>query len=144
MANQTKDLQRAVTTILRALKIAETEIRVAHKELNFQPADIQSLRFLSEHPSSKLSDLGAHLGVVPTTASSIVDRLVDRGLVARRRPESDRRSIALSLTAQGRDAFGRLEEEEIATMRIMLDALPEAERETFVRQMTRIAEKVSS
>lgn len=144
MMSQTKDLQRAVTTIMRALKIADTEVRIAHKELNFQPVDIQTLRFLSNHPHSKLSDLGAFLGVVPTTASSVVDRMVERGLVERRRPETDRRSIALTLTEQGAEAFGRLEDEEIATMQIMLDALPEDEREMFVRQMTRIAEKVST
>lgn len=143
MSNQTRDLQKAVTTILRALKIAETEIRVAHKELNFQAVEIQTLRYLSEHPSSKLSELGAFLGIVPTTASSVVDRLVERDLVERCRPATDRRSIALSLTADGREAFGRLEAEEMITMHVMLDALPEDERDTFVRQMTRIADKVS-
>jgi DNA-binding MarR family transcriptional regulator len=143
MSNQTRDLQKAVTTILRALKIAETEIRVAHKELNFQAVEIQTLRYLSEHPSCRLSELGSFLGIVPTTASSVVDRLVERDLVERRRPETDRRSIALSLTADGREAFGRLEAEEMVTMQVMLDALPEDERETFVRQMTRIADKVS-
>ena len=87
--------------------------------------------------------MGSFLGIVPTTASSVVDRLVERDLVERRRPETDRRSIALSLTADGREAFGRLEAEEMVTMQVMLDALPEDERETFVRQMTRIADKVS-
>lgn len=136
-------LHGAVTTILRALKIAETNTQVAHRELAFVAADIQTLRFVSTHAGCKLSDLAAHLGVVPTTASSIVDRLVERGLVRRDRPETNRRAIALALTEEGRDVFARLESEELGTMRIMLDALPEADRPQFIRSMARIAEAVS-
>ncbi|MEX0339017.1 MAG: MarR family winged helix-turn-helix transcriptional regulator [Arenibacterium sp.] len=137
-------LHGAVTTIMRALKIAETKLHVAHRELAFVPADIQTLRFLSTHEGCKLSDLAQHLGVVPTTASSIVDRLVERGFVQRDRPESNRRAIALTLTEDGKDAYARLESEELTTMQIMLEALPADDREQFVRSMTRIAEAVSS
>lgn len=143
MSDQTKTLQQAVTTILRALKIAETQVQVAHRELSFMPADIQTLRYLSQNNGCKLSDLAGHLGVVPTTASSIVDRLVERGFVGRERPASNRRAVALHLTEDGSVAFGRIEAEEMATMRIMLDALPEADRTGFVEAMTRIAAHVA-
>lgn len=143
MSDQIKDLQQAVTTIMRALKIAETEVQIAHRQLSFLPVDIQTLRFVAQNPDCRLAVLASFLGVVATTASSVVDRLVDRGFIARRRPEKDRRSIALSLTDEGKDAFRRLETEERATMKLMLDALPEDERATFVRHMSRIASKVS-
>lgn len=143
MTNQIKELQQAVTTIMRALKIAETEVQIAHRQLSFLPVDIQTLRFVAQNPDCRLADLASYLGVVPTTASSVVDRLVDRGFVARHRPETDRRSIALSLTDQGKDAFARLEAEERATMKLMLEALPENERATFVRHMSQIASTVS-
>jgi len=137
-------LHRAVTTILRALKIAETNTQVAHRELAFVPADIQTMRFVSVHPGCKLSDLAEHLGVVPTTASSIVDRLVDRGLIRRDRPETNRRVIAITLTDDGASAFSRLEAEELATMKTMLEALPPDDRAQFVDSMARIADTVGS
>lgn len=136
-------LHNAVTAILRALKIAETNVQVAHRELAFVPADIQTLRFVSSHSGCRLTDLAEHLGVVPTTASSIVDRLVERGFVRRDRPETNRRAIALDLTEAGAVAFSRLESEELATMKTMLDALPEADRSQFIQSMTRIAETVA-
>ncbi|MEO3417199.1 MarR family transcriptional regulator [Roseovarius sp. CAU 1744] len=142
MSDQIKDLHHAVTTLMRVLKIAETDLQVEHRALNFLPVDIQSLRFVAEHPECRLSDLAKYLGVVPTTASSVVDRLVERGFIERRRPASDRRSIALSLTDLGREVFDRLEAEERMTMLLMLEALPEEERADFVRQMMRIAETV--
>ncbi|MEM8582192.1 MAG: MarR family transcriptional regulator [Pseudomonadota bacterium] len=143
MADQVVTLHRAVTTLMRALKIAETELQVAHRELSFLPVDIQSLRFVAQNPDCRLAELAQFLGVVPTTASSVVDRLVQRAFIDRRRPETDRRSLALRLTHLGQETFERLEAEEHATMRIMLDALPEQDRETFVRNMTQIAETVS-
>ena len=137
-------LHHAVTTILRALKIAETNVQVAHRELAFVPADIQTLRYVSRHQGCKLSDLADHLGVVPTTASSVGDRLVERGFLRRDRPETNRRAIALALTEAGQIAFARLESEELDTMKTMLDALPEADRAPFVTSMTRIADTVGS
>ncbi|WP_320242663.1 MarR family transcriptional regulator [Cognatiyoonia sp. IB215182] len=144
MKDDVTQLHSAVTVIMRALKIAEKGLQVAHRELNFVPADIQTLRFLATHPACKLSDLAHHLGVVPTTASSIIDRLVDRGLVSRERPESNRRSVSLDLTAAGKDAFSRLDAEEKATMQLMLDALSKEERPAFVRAMSQIAAHVST
>ena len=144
MSDPVQDLHIAVTTMMRALKIAETKVRVAHTELSFAPAEIQTLRFVSDRDGCKLSDLGAHLGIVPTTASSLVDRLVDRGFLERARPETNRRAVSLHLTEDGRTAFGRLEAEERATMQIMLEALDESEQAAFVETMTRIADHVSN
>ena len=143
MTKTVQSLHKSVTTILRALKIAETEIRVAHQAYNFVAADIQTLRFLAEHNGCKLSELAEHLGVAPTTASSIIDRLVGRKLVSRERQEDNRRAISLSLTTSGAKAFSLLEAEEMATMKIMLDALAASDRDTFVAQMARIADTVS-
>jgi DNA-binding MarR family transcriptional regulator len=143
MTDQAKILQQAVTTILRALKIAETDIRIAHKELNFVPADIQTLRFVSQNAGCMLSDLATHLGIVPTTASSIVDRLVNRGFLRRERPVHHRRAICLQLTDIGADGFVRLENEERITIRIMLGALQKANRAKFIENMATIAARVS-
>ncbi|SFQ61300.1 DNA-binding transcriptional regulator, MarR family [Roseivivax halotolerans] len=143
MTKDVDDLHHAVATLMRALKIAETKLRIAHNEFSFTPAEIQTLRFVSGKDGCKLSELGEYLGIVPTTASSLVDRLVERGLLRRDRPDTNRRAVALHLTVDGRDTFGRLEAEERATMQIMLDALDPEERADFVRKMTRIADHVS-
>lgn len=143
MEEQTESLHKAVTALMRALKIAEKNVQVAHRELNFVAADIATLRYLTDHPDCMLSDLAGHLGVVPTTASSVIDRLAERGFVSRERPETNRRSIALRMTPDGQNAFALIDAEEKLTMKIMLDALPEEERAQFVRSMTHIADRVS-
>ncbi|GFE64805.1 MarR family winged helix-turn-helix transcriptional regulator [Litoreibacter roseus] len=143
MTDIVSDLQTSVSTIMRVLKVAETSHQVAHKELNFQPSDIQSLRFISQNPGCMSAELANHLAIVPTTATSIVDRLVRRGLVLRERPETNRRAVALSLSEQGQFAWTQIDAEEKETMKLMLSALPEEDREQFVRSMTTIAHRVS-
>lgn len=144
MTDDAFELHAAVTTIMRALKIAERDVQVAHREWNFVAADVQTLRFLSAHPGCKLADLAMHLGVVPTTASSVIERLVDRGLVQRERPETNRRAIALTLTDGGRETFGLIDAEEKSTMQVMLDALPQEDRPAFIRSMKQIAKSVEN
>ena len=143
MNNNLDQLHKAVTSLMRALKIAEKNVQVAHRELNFVAADIATMRYLHDHPECMLSDLAGHLDVVPTTASSIIDRLVERGFVSRQRPEANRRAIAIKLTPEGQNAFELIDAEEKATMQIMLDALPEDDRVQFVRSMVHIAEFVA-
>ena len=137
-------LQRSIATVVRVLKIMEPEVPTAHGTLKLNPADIQSLRFIAEHPACMSSTLAAYLGVVPTTATSVVDRLVKRGFVCRTRPEDNRRAVALSLTQEGAAAFERIDAEERATSGRMLDALAAEEREHFVEAMAKIAAALST
>ena len=53
-------------------------------------------------------DLATALGVHPSTATRTCDRLVRRGLVARRQGTTDRRVAWLTLTGAGRDLVGEV------------------------------------
>ncbi len=136
----TRSLQSSILTIVRIQKIMERSVPTAHGELKLAPPDMQTLRFIAHHPGCMSVAVAHHLGVVPTTATSVVDRLVKRGFVDRVRPEENRRSVALHLTEAGRDAFGRIDAEELASSQAMLDVLPAEEREPFVTAMALIAE----
>jgi DNA-binding MarR family transcriptional regulator len=139
MTDRTQRLQTAITQIMRALKVAEPALQKSHGKLKLAPSDVQALLFVAGNPGAMSGTLAQSLGVVPTTATSIVDRLVRRGLVRRERPETNRRAVALTLTPAGRDAAARLAEEERAASRAMLDALAPEEHEAIVSAMERVA-----
>jgi DNA-binding MarR family transcriptional regulator len=69
------------------------------------------------------SELAAQLGVSPPSVSVMVDRLVDRGLVIRRRSARDRRKVVLSLSEQAASHFGRIEEKVLASFVSLVEAL---------------------
>jgi len=144
MTDLTRSLQTAISTIVRIQKIMEPSVQTAHGELKMVPPDIQAMRFIAQHPDCMASAVGEFLGVAPTTATSVLDRLVKRGLVSRTRPEDNRRVVSLRLTEEGADAFARLDAEDMANVKRMLDILLDDEREIFVRAMVRIADALTA
>jgi DNA-binding MarR family transcriptional regulator len=65
-------------------------------------SQFEALRFLRDHPSSRVADLAAEFAIGIGSTSKVVDRLEARGWVARQPNPSDRRSSLLALTDDGR------------------------------------------
>jgi DNA-binding MarR family transcriptional regulator len=70
------------------------------------------------------ADLAAALAVNPSTATRMCDRLVRKGLVRRHRKAGDRRTVRITLTAQGRDLVGEVTRRRRAELARLLAALP--------------------
>ncbi len=96
---QVEQLTRAFGRFTRRFKVAEA-VAAADNALN--ALDAQTLMFIAEHPGCGMGDVARYLNVAMTTMSSAVDRLVKRDLVERRRPEDNRRAVALSANEKGR------------------------------------------
>lgn len=73
----------------------------------------------------KLSGIAGFLGVTNAAVSRAVDRLVNRGLVARNVSREDRRAVDLALTPQGRDLLDRFSEARNARLLELLADVPD-------------------
>jgi DNA-binding MarR family transcriptional regulator len=60
------------------------------------------LEFIMTHEQVKPSDLIEHLATTPAAVTTLLDRMVKNGLVARQRDEHDRRIVWIRLTDKGR------------------------------------------
>lgn len=72
-----------------------------------------------------MKDLATALGVGTSSATHIIDRLVDKGLVQRSDDPADRRLVLCSLTEAGEqwiDDKAKLDTEELRTVAELLDA----------------------
>jgi DNA-binding MarR family transcriptional regulator len=69
------------------------------------PAQLHVLGLLRETGPATVSHLAQLLGTTPPSASAIVDRMADAGLVERVRSEEDRRVVTVSLAPEGTDAL---------------------------------------
>ncbi|WP_426511654.1 MarR family winged helix-turn-helix transcriptional regulator [Dactylosporangium sp. McL0621] len=97
------DLQRATHATLQRLTTDLADLRLAPSELN-------ALANLARHPggASTVSELGAAAGTRPTTLTGILDRLEQRGLLARGPHEHDRRTVVVRLTPDGSATAARV------------------------------------
>ena len=80
------------------------------------------------------------LGVDRSTLAGVVDRLEDKGLVARRAAIADRRSNALHLTRAGKRILGEIEASAHRAERRAFDIFNAAEQAQFEHLLARLVE----
>ncbi|MFP5342873.1 MAG: MarR family winged helix-turn-helix transcriptional regulator [Candidatus Limnocylindria bacterium] len=84
----------------------------------------------------RMSDLAARLGVTSSTATGVVDRLVELGLVERHELPSDRRQVVIVPTRDAAVAVERFRELNSRRMRDMLSRVPVADLATVERALS--------
>ncbi len=88
-------------------------------ELDLTIAQLKVLVFLPAEGKARMGALASALGVSMPTATSVMDRLVERGLVVRETAPSDRRLVVCRMSQAGRDIteqLWRLKEERLRSM----------------------------
>lgn len=133
---QVEQLTRAFERFTRRFKVAEAAA-AADNALN--ALDAQTLVFVGDNPGCGMGDVARYLNVAMTTMSSAIERLVRKDLIERRRPEDDRRSVALTATDRGRRAIEDHVTAYREACRIMLRSLDPHEQ----GELTRLTEKIA-
>ena len=121
----------AVPSVMAALR---HEMR-SGRSAELTVPQFRTLVFLGRRPGSSLSDVGRHIGVTPPSASRIVDRLVERGLVTRAADAGDRRRVTLVLTRRGAGTIRRAHAAARKSLAARTALLAPRERTTIVRAM---------
>lgn len=110
--------------------------RMAIYEL--RPVDFSVLAVLHANPGITQKRLSSALSVSPPNLAVLLDRLQERGLVARERNPADGRSQVLSLTPAGATMAGQA---ELTAQALELEAtrmLTDSERRTLIRLLRKI------
>jgi DNA-binding MarR family transcriptional regulator len=88
----------------------------------------------------RLSELAARLGIVPRSATSVVDDLEAAGLVERQPDPNDRRATLVDLTPDGRQILTTLREKRRDVMVSQLARLTPADQQTLIQLLQRLAD----
>jgi DNA-binding MarR family transcriptional regulator len=109
-------LQRATHATLQVLAAELVDLDLTASEIN-------ALANLADGRGRTVSELGAAVGIRPTTLTSVLDRLERRGHIRRGARPGDRRVVLIGLTASGqatagtiRQAISALEARALATL----------------------------
>ena len=73
--------------------------------VSFTVTEHYLLEFLGKESFASMSKLSGVFHVAPTTMTSIVDRLIKRGFLKRRRARQDRRKVLVALSERGRQWY---------------------------------------
>ncbi|GGE21084.1 MarR family transcriptional regulator [Primorskyibacter flagellatus] len=120
--NRVDDSLIALRRILRATEQYERDLAAS---AGLSPAQLRVLQIIAGKPdaSATPSALAQQMGVSQATVTSVVDKLVARGLVRRVPSETDRRQTNVILTVTGRSA---------------LDEAPDALQQRYVREFVKL------
>jgi len=95
----------------------------------------RALGYVHRHAGTSLSEAGEHLGLTLPATSRLMDGLVERKLVMRRRDPEDRRCVRLEASARGRGLWLAAREFTQAALAERLSALRPGERAAVSRAM---------
>ncbi|TCC45085.1 MarR family transcriptional regulator [Kribbella capetownensis] len=88
----------------------------------------------------RLSELATQLGIVPRSATSVVDDLESAGLVARRPDPGDRRATLVTLTPAGTEVLTTIRRTRRDAMVTLVARLTPEEQSTLHHLLTRLAQ----
>ncbi|HVO18503.1 MAG TPA: MarR family winged helix-turn-helix transcriptional regulator [Anaeromyxobacter sp.] len=118
--------RQILEVVPRAMRLLREEMR-SGIGLGLSVPQFRALAFLDRSPGASLSAAAAFLGVAGPTASTMVERLVRRGLVQRGDDPRERRRVRLELTRAGAVLLERARSRARASMAERLSALDGAE-----------------
>jgi DNA-binding MarR family transcriptional regulator len=100
------DTRRVLRAYLRAVALADPLQRELARTYGVALGDLYALRLLRDLDAAPINRLGAALGLKPSSATKLVDRLEGAGLVERGDDPADRRVTTLRLTPRALEALG--------------------------------------
>jgi len=95
---------------------------------------------IGKYPRITMSELAKACSTLPNTLTGVIDRLVRRGFVRRRRDERDRRIVNVELTDLGKEAVEMTQEFLRGYAEMLLNRLAEDERDELIHLLQRITE----
>ncbi|MCY0940453.1 MarR family winged helix-turn-helix transcriptional regulator [Streptomyces antarcticus] len=133
------DVTRAVLTASRLL-VAVSARSLAAMEDNVTVPQFRMLVVLATRGATKLVVLADQLGVSPSTAMRMVDRLITAGLADRRHNPDNRRETILTVTDSGRRLVEDVTARRRAEIAVIVERMEPAQRLALVTALTAFSE----
>lgn len=123
------------------LAASRTLIAVATKSLGAAAeettiAQYRALVVLASRGPQRMIDLAGALGVAPSTAGRMCDRLVRKALIRRHRARADRRAVLVSLTAAGRQVVDQATARRRELIAGILEHLPDGQQRAVAEALS--------
>lgn len=132
VAGDTRIVLDAVRRIVRTLHESS---RAAEKAVGVTGAQLFVLQKLAESPAASLNDLAALTHTHQSSVSTVVARLVERGLVRRSTAADDGRRVTLRLSSAGARLIARAPHAAQARLAAAIEGLRDEDRESLARSL---------
>lgn len=119
--------QELITSTLKNFRIIFSSVKKhlsrIEAECGISSAQLWVLWELHKVPGLKVTELASRLSIHQSTASNLVEKLVRKSLISKKREDADQRIVRLSLTPSGMEMIMKAPESPWGILRDALDAL---------------------
>lgn len=130
----------AIHLLHRAGQCADELFAKKIGKVDLTPRQFAVLMVVSKSEDLSQTALVDTTGIDRSTLADIVRRLVERGLLVRKRTKQDARMYAVRLSAAGRHAIDAAQPGAVASNDELLSSLPVSQRAAFVTALQKIVE----
>ncbi len=138
---QARQLTEYFSRLFNKFQFLKTDMAPPEYEFNFR--ELRVIMYIGPNDSRIMREIAEALGIPVSTATGIVDRMVDKYLVERVHDEADRRIVKVQLTKKGREVYRWDFDEHMSIVRRLLHTLNREDQRTFVLLMKKIIENAS-
>jgi DNA-binding MarR family transcriptional regulator len=139
--SETEEITEQGAELVSHLEAVVERFLLPQKTSELSRSELAVLRALAAHEHATMSELTDSLGIACSSATGVVDRLVERGLAERTRPADDRRTVNVTLTKRGRHMHQTYNKDRINLGRGMLEPLDPAERRRLLALFRKITNR---
>jgi DNA-binding MarR family transcriptional regulator len=133
------DTRAVLDGVRRIVRTLHESSRAAEKQVGLTGAQLFVLQKLGESPAASLNELASRTHTHQSSVSTVVSRLVERGLVLRAPSAADARRLELRLSAEGRRLLARAPDAAQARLIESIEQLPAAGRRALARSLQALA-----
>ena len=109
----------ALTAMRRILRMTEANAKAVQQQTGLSTSQLVLLQLLDERGEQTAGELASGMGITQATLTALIHKLEGRALIVRKKGETDRRQVWISLTGAGR---------------AMLQAAPDGAHEKFIER----------
>ena len=134
----TEQSEVALMALRRIMKATAVNVRTVAHQTGLTASQLLVLQVLRTRGEMLTGDLARAVDLKQATISILLDKLQDRGLIERRRGESDRRRVWVHITEQGKSTLQSAPDLLQSSFRTRFSRLEDWEQATLVAALLRV------
>jgi len=131
-------IEEIVSVIKRIMWLIKQNFEKDFKKMHVTQSQILVMRVLNYYGDMKVGDISRELDLSNSTVSGIIDRLVEKKIVQRKRGEEDRRIVMISLADEYRQPVKKQLNAVAQKMRKALSTITEEDLDSVIQGLEKL------
>lgn len=131
--------RHAVTVLRQILRATEAYDRIVTRDTGLTSSQLLMVQILDDIGEASAGMLATRMGISQATITSLLHKLEKKGLIARKRGDTDRRQVWLSLTEAGHTTLAQAPEGLQTKFGMRFSSLPDWEQSMLIAGLERVA-----